>query len=418
MLLDQPPNVLHLSTGAHGDTALARTADNFRIATFGRRHRVDDRLHLLELLLGRHLRAAHLRQIDTTHGRQLVHQAAQATHILHLLQLIAEVFEVEAFTLLQLLRQLVGFFLVQGLLGLLDQAEHVTHAENPRGNPVRMEGFERIALLTHAEELDRLAGDRAHGQCRTTTGITIDLGQHHAGQRQRIGKGLGGIGGILTGHGIDHEQGFDRLDRRMHGLDLGHHLGIDGQTTGGIDNHHVDELQLGFADRRLGNRHRLLAEVRREEGHTHFSCQGFQLFNSSRTINVRRHHQHGLFLALFKEARQLAHRRGLARALQASHQHHGGRSGMQVEVFVGRAHQLFELGAHNLHKSLARGQALRDFGADRAILDLIDEVFDHRQSHVSFEQRHAHFAQGVFDIVLSQLGLAGNVAQGLREAIC
>ena len=38
------------------------------------------------------------------------------------------------------------------------------------------------------------------------------------GQRQRIVEGFGGIGGVLTGHGIDHEQGLDRIDRRMHRL--------------------------------------------------------------------------------------------------------------------------------------------------------------------------------------------------------
>ena len=38
-----------------------------------------------------------------------------------------------------------------------------------------MEGLQRIALLTHAEELDRLAGDMPHRKRRTTPGVAIDL---------------------------------------------------------------------------------------------------------------------------------------------------------------------------------------------------------------------------------------------------
>src|SRR5690606_31011119 len=130
VLLDQPADVLYLGAGAEGDAALARAADHLWVAALGRGHGVDDRLHLLELRLGRALGGAHLRPVHPADARQLVHQAAQAAHVLHLLQLVAEVFEVEALALLQLLGQLVGLGLVDGLLGLLDQAEHVAHAED------------------------------------------------------------------------------------------------------------------------------------------------------------------------------------------------------------------------------------------------------------------------------------------------
>ena len=124
-----------------------------------------------------------------------------------------------------------------------------------------MEGLQRIALLTHAEELDRLAGDMPHRKRRTTPGVAIDLGQHHAGQRQCIAERTGGVRRILTGHGVDHEQRFRRLDRRVNSLNLGHHLGVDRQPTSGIDQYHVNELELGFADRGLSDIHRFLAGV-------------------------------------------------------------------------------------------------------------------------------------------------------------
>ena len=280
-----------------------------------------------------------------------------------------------------------------------------------------MERIQRFGLLAHAEELDRLAGDGTHRQRCTAARVAIDLGQHHTGQRQRVIEGLGGIGGILAGHGVNHEQGFHRLDRRVHLLDLVHHLGIDVQSAGGVDDHHIDELELGLTDRRLGNRHRLLRDIGWEEGHANIIGQGFQLFDGRRAIHVGRHHHHGLFLAFLEEARQLAGRGGLTRTLQARHEDHGRRRGIQRQVFVGRAHHGFQLGLDDLHERLAWGQALRHLGADRALLDLVDEVLDHRQGNVRLQQGHAHFAQGVLDVVFAQLGLAGDMAQRLGQAI-
>ncbi|CAE6947305.1 conserved protein of unknown function [Ectopseudomonas oleovorans] len=417
VLLDQTPDVLHLGAGTLRDTALARTADHLRVTSLGRRHRVDDRLHLLELLLGRALGVAHLRQVDAADGRQLVHQAAKAAHVLHLLQLVAKVFEIEALALLQLLGELLGLLAVEGLLGLLDEAEHVAHAEDARGDTIRVERLERITLLAHTDELDRFAGDMSHRQRGTATGVAVDLGQHHAGQRQRVTERLGRVGSILAGHGIDHEQRLHRLDRRVQRLDLGHHLGVDGQATGGIEDDHVDELELGLADRRVGDVHRLLAGIGGEEGDVEVASQGFQLFDRRRTIDVGRDQQHRLLLALLEELGQLAGGGGLARTLQTGHQYHGRRRGIQRQVLVGRAHQLFQLGADDLHEGLARGQALGHLGADGAFLDLADELLDHRQSHVGLEQRHAHFTQGVLDVVFGQLGLARDVTQRLGQAI-
>ena len=280
-----------------------------------------------------------------------------------------------------------------------------------------MEGLERVALLAHTNELDRLAGDMAYGQGSTATGITVDLGQHHARQRQRLAERLGRVGGVLAGHGVDHEQRFDRVDRSMQRLDLGHHLGIHGQTTGGIENDHIDEFQLGFANRCVGDIHRLLAGIGGEEGHPEIACQGFQLLDCSWAINVGGDQQHRLLLALLEELGQLAGGGGLTSTLQTRHQHHRRWRCIERQIFVGRAHQLFQLGADDLHEGLPRGQTLGHFGANGAILDLADEVLDHRQSHVSLEQGHAHFAQRILDVVFGQLGLARDVTQRLGQAI-
>jgi hypothetical protein len=102
-----------------------------------------------------------------------------------------------------------------------------------------------------ADELDRLAGDVAHRQRRAAAGVAVGLGQHDAGQRQRLAEGLGGDRGVLAGHRVDHEQGLDRVDSGVQGLDLGHHRLVDAEAAGGIDDEHVGESLARVGDRGL-----------------------------------------------------------------------------------------------------------------------------------------------------------------------
>src|SRR5690606_41297195 len=64
----------------------------------------------------------------------------------------------------------------------------------------------------------------------------------------------------------------------------------------------------------------------------------FQLLDGGGTVDVGGHHHHRLLLALLEEARQLAHCGGLARALQAGHQHHRRRRGIQRQVLRSEEH--------------------------------------------------------------------------------
>jgi hypothetical protein len=57
----------------------------------------------------------------------------------------------------------------------------------------------------------------------------------------------------------------------------------------------------------------------------------------------------------------------------------------------------------------------RHFLAERLLLDLVNEGLDHRQRNIRFQQRHAHFTQGVLDIVLGQAPLAGEDTQALAK---
>ena len=60
---------------------------------------------------------------------------------------------------ISLLGGLLGLVLLEGLLGLLDEREHVAHAEDPPGHAVGVELLEGVELLPRRGEGDRLADD-------------------------------------------------------------------------------------------------------------------------------------------------------------------------------------------------------------------------------------------------------------------
>ncbi len=187
-----------------------------------------------------------------------VQQAGDAAHFEHLLHLLAEILQIEALTLLNFLRQFERFFLVDFLLHLLDQAQHVALAENPGRHPFGMKWLQRGGFFAHAEKLDRFAGDLADRQSRAAPGVAVGLGQHHPGQRQGVIERLGGGGRILAGHAVDHKQGFNRIERRVQALDFCHHVLIDVQAAGGIDDQHLHGMQPGVLQRLAGDGFRRL----------------------------------------------------------------------------------------------------------------------------------------------------------------
>src|SRR6185295_6007569 len=93
---------------------------------------------------------------------------------------------------------------------------------------------------------------------------------------------------------------------------------------------------------------------------------------------------------------------GLARALQAHHQDHDGRDGVEVEVGDGAAQHLDQVIVDDLDDHLARRDRADDVGADRLGADPVDELADDRQGHVGFEEGRADLAQGRVDIGLGE----------------
>ena len=109
-----------------------------------------------------------------------------------------------------------------------------------------MEILQRIELLAGADELDRAAGDGAHGKRGTAARIAIDPGQHDAGHAASgRWNGVRDVDRVLAGHGIDDQQGLGAVRGLAHRRGLGHQLLVDMQAAGGIEHDHVDSLRDG-----------------------------------------------------------------------------------------------------------------------------------------------------------------------------
>ena len=351
------------------------------------------------------------------HARQLVHQPGQPAHVLHLFELIAHVAEVETLALGDFLGEFRRFVLINLRLHLLDQGQHIAHVENSAGGTIRMENVEAIGLLANTDKLDRLAGDVAHRQCRATTGVAIGLGQHYAGQRQGFRKCFRGVGRILAGHGIDHEQSFHWLDRRVQSLDLGHHRFVDGQTAGGIYQQYIYETFLRIGNCRASDIHWRLPGVTGKKQHADLLRQRFQLRDRSRTVDVTTDHHHLLLTLFLQVLGQLGDGGGFASALQASHQNDRRRRHVEVEVAGLRAHDRSHFVVDDLDQGLAGREAGQHFLADGANFDPLDQGHDHGQRDVGFEQCHAHFAQRFANVVFAQTATTTQALQGAGKAL-
>ena len=129
--------------------------------------------------------------------------------------------------------------LVDRRLGLLDQGEHVAHAEDPRRHPLGVELLELVELLPDRDVLDRLAGDRSHRERGAAARVAVELRQDDAVEGDALLEGLRDVDGLLAGHRVEHEQDVRRLRRVAHPRELFHQVLVDVQPASGVEDHHV-----------------------------------------------------------------------------------------------------------------------------------------------------------------------------------
>ena len=107
---------------------------------------------------------------------------------------------------------------------------------------------------------------------------------------------------------------------------LVHHLLIDGQTSGGIDDDDVVVLGLCLTDGVVGNLDNVLVVGLGIDGNADALAYYVQLLDGSRTIDVAGYEQRILVVAGLQQVGKLTGEGGLTGTLQTRHEHNGGMS--------------------------------------------------------------------------------------------
>ena len=224
----------------------------------------------------------------------------------------------------EFLLQVLGLALVDLLLGFLDQAEHVAHAEDPRGHAVGVEALEGLQLLAGRGEEDRLAGHRLDRERGAAAGVAVELGHHDAVELGRLGEGFGDADGVLAGHRVDDQQHVVGLGPLADLRQLVHQLLVDVEAAGGVDDQHVAALLAGALERPGGDLDRVGVGALLVDVGPGALADGDQLLDRGRPVDVAG--GEGDVLARLAEvAGELGAGGRLARALQARPS--GSRSG-------------------------------------------------------------------------------------------
>src|SRR5699024_668010 len=170
---DQAVDVADLRTGTIGDTQTAGSVDRLGVGTFTRCHRLDDGLDTVQVLVVDALDLfPHLPH--TGHHPQQVPDRAELADHRHLLE---KVVQREVVVRGHGRGHLLDLGLVERALCLFDECEHITHVQDARSHPVRVEQVEVLHLLPGGGEHDGTTGDVSDGQRRTTAGVTVELGE-------------------------------------------------------------------------------------------------------------------------------------------------------------------------------------------------------------------------------------------------
>ena len=243
--------------------------------------------------------------------------------------MLQEILQVET-GLAQLALHALGLLLVERGLRPLDERQYVSHPQNAGSQPVRVKNLQSIGLLARAQKLDRYAGDGPHTDGRSSSSVTIYLGQDQPGQPDLLMKASRNIHCFLACHCIGHQERLDRLHCPLDALQLSHHFPINLETAGGVQNYHIVASTACFADAigaDIGRRNVLPLTVDRQ---FQLTAQYLQLCDSGWAIGIASDHQ-GQVTALPQIAGQFRHSRRLARALQPDQHNDIGRGTFQFQ---------------------------------------------------------------------------------------
>src|SRR5436309_1026217 len=376
------------------------------------RHRVDDRLDALELVF----RAREVGALEELlHPGDHADQVSDRAHLLDGAELVAEVFEVELVPP-ELLGDVLGGRPVVGLLGALDERQHVAHAEDARGDALRVERLEGLELLPRADEHDRLARHGAQRERRATAGVALDLREDDPADGQPPREPLGGGHSVLTGHRVGDEEHLAGADGGDEPLELPHELLVDRLAAGGVEQHGVGARGARRRDRPAGARGRVVVP-RGMDRYAELPGERLELRHGRRPVDVDRRQVRGASALLAKVPRELGGGGRLARAVETDEHHHDGRRPAEVERRGRAAERPHQLAVDQLDEVLFRREAAEHLLAEGVAFDRLDKVADDVEVDVGLEEREPHVAQRFFDVALGDPPLALQLAEERVELL-
>ena len=93
------------------------------------------------------------------------------------------------------------------------------------------------------------AGDLADAEGGAAAGVAVHFGEDGAGDGEAVVEGLGGVDGVLAGHGVGDEEDLGGvcfgLQLRTHFVHEGF---VDAEAAGGVDDEDVVAEVAGFAE--------------------------------------------------------------------------------------------------------------------------------------------------------------------------
>jgi len=222
---------------------------------------------------------------------------------------------------------------------------------------------------------------------------------------------------VLAGQAVGDQQCLVGANLVAHGLELDHKLIVDMQAAGGIEDDDVDTFPLRGLLGTRGDIHGLLTEHDRQAVDAGLIGEHLELLLGGGTLHVEGRKQDLFALPGLQSMGDLGRCRGLTGALEADHQQDLRRRTIEVQLDRLTAKELDQVIIDDLDHHLTRGDRLQHLLADRAFLDASDEVLDHRQRHIGFEQCDPNVAHRLFDVFFRERAPALQLFEDIAETV-
>ena len=156
----------------------------------------------------------------------------------------------------------------------------------------------------------------ADGEGGTATGVTVEFGEDYAVEVEPVVECFCGVDCVLAGHGVDNEEGFLWVEGGFKAGDFVHHLFVNSETTGGIDNDNVGAFEAGVLDGFGGDVDGVGVAFFGEDGNLDLLSQCLELADSGGAVDVAGDQHDAFVFLVFEVVCQFGGEGGFTRALE------------------------------------------------------------------------------------------------------